>query len=81
MQDAVAPRMTDKDDYETVAANAPGPDEVQWVFGYGSIVYRPGFTAGEKVSGCIKDWKRVMYQHSTGVNFHQCILLSRCGGC
>lgn len=74
MQDAVAPRMTDNNDYEAVVANAPGPEEVQWVFGYGSIVYRPGFTAGEKVSGCIKDWKRVMYQHSTGVNFHQSML-------
>eukprot|EP00892_Ulva_mutabilis_P004320 jgi/Ulvmu1/225/UM001_0229.1 len=52
-------------DYEAVVAGAPGPDEAQWVFGYGSIVFRPGFTPGEKVSGCIHGWKRMMYQNST----------------
>lgn len=65
-QCTVGEHMTSLGDYDAVVANAPGPDEAQWVFGYGSIVFRPGFTPGEKVSGCIRGWKRVMYQHSTG---------------
>lgn len=57
---------TASSDYEAVVAQAPGPDDAKWVFGYGSIVFRPGFVSGQKISGCIKGWKRVMYQNSTG---------------
>lgn len=32
---------------------------VFWVFGYGSLVWNPGFEYGEKVIGFIKDYTRV----------------------
>ncbi|XP_051151475.1 gamma-glutamylcyclotransferase 2-1-like [Andrographis paniculata] len=32
---------------------------VFWVFGYGSLVWNPGFEADEKVVGFIKDYRRV----------------------
>ena len=32
---------------------------VFWVFGYGSLVWNPGFEYDEKVIGCIKDYRRV----------------------
>ena len=32
---------------------------VFWVFGYGSLVWNPGFEYDEKVIGFIKDYKRV----------------------
>ena len=32
---------------------------VLWVFGYGSLVWNPGFDYDEKVIGFIKDYKRV----------------------
>nr|XP_011462133.1 PREDICTED: putative glutathione-specific gamma-glutamylcyclotransferase 2 [Fragaria vesca subsp. vesca] len=34
-------------------------DGVFWVFGYGSLVWNPGFEYDEKVIGFIKDYKRV----------------------
>lgn len=30
-----------------------------WVFGYGSLVWNPGFEYDEKVIGFIKDYRRV----------------------
>eukprot|EP01026_Neomeris_dumetosa_P049430 TRINITY_DN43082_c0_g1_i3.p1 TRINITY_DN43082_c0_g1~~TRINITY_DN43082_c0_g1_i3.p1 ORF type:complete len:226 (+),score=26.17 TRINITY_DN43082_c0_g1_i3:97-678(+) len=36
-----------------------------WIFGFGSLVYNPGFEYSEKVCGFIKDYKRVFYQGST----------------
>lgn len=32
---------------------------VFWVFGYGSLVWNPGFEFDEKIIGYIKDYKRV----------------------
>ena len=32
---------------------------VFWVFGYGSLVWNPGFKYDEKVIGYIKDYRRV----------------------
>ncbi|MEW5310397.1 MAG: hypothetical protein WDW38_002198 [Sanguina aurantia] len=36
-----------------------------WVFGYGSLIYRPGFVYSARVPGYIRDYKRVFYQGST----------------
>lgn len=30
-----------------------------WVFGYGSLVWNPGFEYDEKIMGFIKDYRRV----------------------
>lgn len=32
-----------------------------WIFGYGSLIYRPGFEYTGKISGFIKGYKRVFY--------------------
>lgn len=32
---------------------------VFWIFGYGSLVWNPGFEYDEKMIGYIKDYKRV----------------------
>lgn len=40
----------DNRDYKTM---------VFWVFGYGSLVWNPGFEYDEKVMGFIKDYRRV----------------------
>jgi len=32
---------------------------VFWVFGYGSLVWNPGFEFDEKIKGFIKNYKRV----------------------
>lgn len=32
---------------------------VFWVFGYGSLVWNPGFDYDEKVIGFVKDYRRV----------------------
>lgn len=32
---------------------------VLWVFGYGSLIWNPGFDFDEKIIGYIKDYKRV----------------------
>eukprot|EP01024_Parvocaulis_polyphysoides_P076016 TRINITY_DN9850_c0_g1_i1.p1 TRINITY_DN9850_c0_g1~~TRINITY_DN9850_c0_g1_i1.p1 ORF type:complete len:193 (+),score=34.77 TRINITY_DN9850_c0_g1_i1:52-630(+) len=36
-----------------------------WIFGFGSLVYNPGFEYSQKVFGYIKNYKRVFYQGST----------------
>jgi len=42
---------------------------VLWVFGYGSLIWNPGFDFDEKLIGYIKDYKRVfdlgMYNNNT----------------
>lgn len=45
-----------------------------WLFGYGSLIWRPNFKYDRKVDGYIKDWARVFYQGtsvtlSTELNF------------
>eukprot|EP00898_Chlorokybus_atmophyticus_P004359 jgi/Chlat1/4924/Chrsp31S04842 len=36
-----------------------------WVFGYGSIIWRPGFVYSKRVEGYIKDYSRVFHQGNT----------------
>ena len=36
-----------------------------WIFGYGSLCWRPGFDYNQKRVGYIRDFKRVWYQGST----------------
>mmetsp|Transcript_31998 Transcript_31998/g.57291 ORF Transcript_31998/g.57291 Transcript_31998/m.57291 type:complete len:188 (-) Transcript_31998:110-673(-) len=36
-----------------------------WIFGFGSLVSRPGFEYADKVVGYVKDYRRVFYQGST----------------
>jgi cation transport regulator ChaC len=40
--------------YQLIADNV-------WIFGYGSLIYRPGFEYTGKISGFIKGYKRVWY--------------------
>mmetsp|Transcript_38883 Transcript_38883/g.110042 ORF Transcript_38883/g.110042 Transcript_38883/m.110042 type:complete len:174 (-) Transcript_38883:873-1394(-) len=36
-----------------------------WIFGFGSLIFRPGFEYKSKVVGYIKGYRRVFYQGST----------------
>ncbi|CAO2035238.1 unnamed protein product [Urochloa humidicola] len=36
-----------------------------WVFGYGSLIWNPGFTHDARVVGFVRDYRRVFYQGST----------------
>lgn len=36
-----------------------------WIFGYGSLVFRPGFDALETRPGYIRGWQRRFWQHSS----------------
>lgn len=65
--DEMERRVREMYDYDLVIANTPAPETVEWVFGYGSIVFRQGFDAGHSVAGFVKDWRRGFYQTSTGL--------------
>ena len=41
------------------------PRNVSWVFGYGSLVYRPGFEFEEQSLGRLDGWERRFWQGST----------------
>jgi cation transport regulator ChaC len=43
---------------------SPSPRMVLWVFGYGSLIWRPGFNYDERVIGYVKDYRRVFTQGS-----------------
>lgn len=52
---------------------------VFWVFGYGSLVWNPGFEVDEKVIGFIKDYRRVF---DVGMLFYLIISQSfQCNAC
>lgn len=36
-----------------------------WIFGYGSLIYRPGFEYNGKICGYVKGYKRVWYLKSS----------------
>jgi len=40
-------------------------DEECWIFGYGSLLWRPAFSHDERLPGFIKGWKRRFWQAST----------------
>lgn len=42
-----------------------GGDGALWVFGYGSLVWRPDFASDEQRPGWIEGWRRVFWQGST----------------
>lgn len=42
-----------------------------WVFGYGSLVWNPGFEYDEKVIGFIKDYRRVFDLGKYLINIQQ----------
>lgn len=45
--------------------NPPNPSEPCWIFGYGSLVWRPDFEHSEKEVAYITGWKRRFWQGST----------------
>lgn len=48
---------------------------VLWVFGYGSLIWNPGFEFDEKVVGFIKGYKRVF---DLGTVYHPLVMCSVC---
>ena len=39
-----------------------GAGMVMWVFGYGSLVWNPGFAYDARLVGFVRDYRRVFYQ-------------------
>ena len=63
-------------DYDAIVAQAPDPESVEWVFGYGSILFKQGFDAGHSVAGYIEGWRRMFFQQSTGSRLEWSVALS-----
>jgi glutathione-specific gamma-glutamylcyclotransferase len=40
------------------AAPAPAPDGSLWVFGYGSLMWRPGFSYARRCKAMLRGWRR-----------------------
>jgi cation transport regulator ChaC len=36
-----------------------------WIFGFGSLIHRPGFEYAERVEGYVRGFRRVFFQGST----------------
>ena len=64
---AMQDRVRQLYDYDKIVSNAPCADDLEWVFGYGSILFKQGFAAGQRIEGYLQGWRRVFYQLSTGV--------------
>ena len=41
------------------------PDGDLWIFGYGSLIWRPSFDYHERIPGCIQGYVRRFWQGST----------------
>jgi hypothetical protein len=47
------------------AAEPAEPAATTWIFGFGSLIYRPGFEYVERVEGFVRGYRRVFHQGST----------------
>jgi len=47
------------------AASGPGSDDGFWVFGYGSLMWRPGFAYARRCKALLRGWRRSLciYSH------------------
>lgn len=57
-------RTVDEAQAEGVQAE-DGPDTPLWIFGYGSLMWRPGFEFAEAVPARVEGWRRGFYIYST----------------
>ena len=61
---ATAPDSGESEAGRSQATLGPGPDPL-WVFGYGSLMWRPGFEFEEAVHARVEGWRRGFFIYST----------------